>query len=74
MLSKRDISFDCGKAFDPEAGENKYYEFSESNSEPICYECYSDIKQIKKMCTGCRQMYVPILKNDDDCCPSCSRY
>jgi len=28
----------------------------------------------KKMCTGCRQMYIPIMKNDDDCCPSCARF
>ncbi len=28
----------------------------------------------KKMCTGCRQMYIPIMKDDDDCCPSCARF
>ena len=28
----------------------------------------------KKMCTGCRKMYVPIMKEDDDCCPSCARF
>lgn len=28
----------------------------------------------KKMCTGCRTMYIPIMKDDDDCCPSCARF
>ena len=28
----------------------------------------------KKVCTGCRKTYQPIMANDGDCCPSCSRY
>jgi hypothetical protein len=29
---------------------------------------------IKKMCKDCKQMYVPVLRDDDDCCPSCARF
>lgn len=29
---------------------------------------------MKKVCTGCRQSYRPIMSDDGDCCPSCARY
>lgn len=32
------------------------------------------LNHVKKMCTGCRKMYVPVMDNDGDCCPSCARY
>ena len=32
------------------------------------------LRNIKKVCTGCRKSYQPIMADDGDCCPSCARY
>ena len=28
----------------------------------------------KRVCKDCGQIYMPVLKDDDFCCPSCARY
>ncbi len=31
-------------------------------------------KNNKKVCTGCKKSYKPIMEDDGNCCPKCARY
>lgn len=52
------------------------WEVTEAAGTIVCIDCAGPMDEVdrRKVCTGCRKSYTPIIDDDGDCCPSCARY